>query len=172
MLIYRFFVRRLTFCLEVTGSCDECLSVANEKGWERKLPLIRSLSDIFLIECHCSWFSQEQGTQGVCEAGVEQLGAWRLALATPFVTRYLPHPCLWLGWCFLGHTVLASSIPCCPRTPQQMQFSWCSSPCLHSTVCSRVLCPHSAWPGMNPCLDLQHPLAGRLPSDFQLKTVC
>lgn len=45
--MYRFFVRRLTFCLEVTGSFDECLSVANEKGWERKLPLIRSLSDIF-----------------------------------------------------------------------------------------------------------------------------
>lgn len=69
-----------------------------------------------------------------------------------------------------GTPVLASSVPCCPRTARQMQFSWCSSPCLQSTVCSCVLCPRSAWPGMNPCLDLQHPLAGRLPSDFQLKT--
>lgn len=82
MLIYRFFIRRLTFCLEIAGSFDECLNVANEKGWERKLPLIRSLSDIFLIECHRIWFSQKQETKGIHEAGAVQLGACRLALAT------------------------------------------------------------------------------------------
>ena len=65
---------------------------------------------------------------------------------------------------------LASSVPCCLRTAQQMQSSWCFSLCLQSTVCSCVSCPCSAWPGMNPCLDLPHPLVGRLPSDFQLKT--
>lgn len=105
MLIYRFFVRRLTLFLEVTGSFDECLSVANEKGWERKLPLIRSLRYIFVIECHCSWFSQKQGTQGVREAGVVQLGAWWLALAYPCLCLgTLSHPCSWADWCFLGHT--------------------------------------------------------------------
>lgn len=65
---------------------------------------------------------------------------------------------------------LASSVPCCLKTAQQIQSSWCFSLCLQSVVCSCVSCPCLAWPGVNPYLDLLHPLVGRLPSNFQLKT--
>lgn len=92
---------------------------------------------------------------------------WLCLGAYPILALLPAHLQVGASW---GTPVLASSVPFCLRTAQQMQFSWSSSPCLQSTVCSCVSCPRSAWPGVNPCLDLQHPLAGRLPSNFQLKT--
>lgn len=157
--------------LEVTGSFDECLSVANEKGWERKLPLIRSFKGPFFYRMpllliftearnpRCSW-----GRCGAAGCLKTCLGSPCLCLGT------LPHPCSWAGRCFLGHTSPDQQHPLLSEDSLADAVLLCSSPCLQSSVCSCVLCPHSAWLGMNPCLDLQHPLAGRLPSDFQLKT--
>lgn len=91
--------------LEVTGSFDECLSVANEKGWERKLPLIRSFKGPFFYRMpllliftearnpRCSW-----GRCGAAGCLKTCLGSPCLCLGT------LPHPCSWAGRCFLGHT--------------------------------------------------------------------
>lgn len=159
------------FCLEITGSFDEYLSVANEKGWERKLPLIRSLSDIFSYRVPpCLIFTEtrnqrcSQGRRGAAECLKTCFGYFSVCLRTYSILALLQ-----VG-ASRSLATLASSVPCCPRTAQQMQSSWCFSPRLQSSICSCVSCPHSAWPGMNPCLDLLHPLVGRLPSNFQLKT--
>lgn len=101
MLIHRFFVRRLTCCLEVTGSFDEYLSVANEKGWERKLPLIRSWSDIFLIECHCSYFHRSK------DAKVFVRQVW---------SSWVPEDFPWLPLC------VPSTYPI--LAPEQVGSSW------------------------------------------------
>lgn len=137
-------MRTLTFCLEIAGSFDECLSVANEKGWERKLPLIMSLSDIFLIECHCIWFSQKQETKGIHEAGAVQLGAWRLALATFLCAsvlflfllycRLVP-PGAWQPWPAASLAVWGQPSGCSPPGASAHVCKVCLFLCFMSLLC-------------------------------------